>query len=314
MSTQPYTKPFIKWVGGKSQIINDVIDLYPDTMKNYHEIFLGGGSCLFAFLDKVERNEIKVQEKIYAYDINSKLINLYKNIQSNLNDVLEYLDKLITEYDNCKNLNVATKTERKSSHKPNSSKEAYYYWIRDKFNQTTLQETTSVDDTIQQSAMFIFLNKTCFRGVYREGPNGFNVPFGNYKNLSFYDKTHLEQISYLIRNVEFFNLDFRDSLNKVEKDDFVYLDPPYVPENSNSFVAYKESGFTIEDHKELFRLTGNLLSSFLMSNSDTTFIKDEFIDKYDNENKFTIIIIECKRSINSKNPGTKTNELLILKN
>lgn len=312
MSVQTYTKPFIKWVGGKSQIINDVIDLYPSTMKNYHEIFLGGGSCLFAFLDKVERGEIKVQEKIYAYDINKKLINLYKNIQSNLDDVIDYLDKLINEYNNCKELNVSCKTERKSSRKPNSSKEAYYYWVRDNFNKS--QDETKSVDTISESAMFIFLNKTCFRGVYREGPNGFNVPFGNYKNLTFYDKTHLEQISYLIRNVEFCNLDFKNSLNKVGKDDFVYLDPPYVPENSKSFVAYKESGFSIEDHKELFRLTGNLLCSFLMSNSDTTFIKDEFFDKYDNENKFTIIILECKRSINSKNPGAKTNELLILKN
>lgn len=302
-----YTKPFLKWVGGKSQIIDDVIDLFPATIKNYHEIFIGGGSVLLALLNKIEKDEIKLQDKIYCYDLNRKLINLYKNIQTNLDDILSNLDILIKEYDECKNLNVSNKAERKSRTKPTSSKESYYYYIRDKFNDENI-------DSISESAMFIFLNKTCFRGVYREGPKGFNVPFGNYKNLSFYDKTHLEEVSYLIQNVEFQHLDFRESLTKIiDKDDFVYLDPPYLPESKNSFVSYKASGFSLKDHQSLFNLTGNLCCGFLMSNANQPMIYDEFIDKYNTQDKFTIIILECKRSINSKNPGLKTEEILIQK-
>jgi DNA adenine methylase len=295
-----YTKPFLKWVGGKTQIIDDVLDLFPETTENYHEIFVGGGSVLFGFLDKIERGEVKLRDKVYAYDSNKKLINLYKNIQSNLDDVKRVLDNLIKDYNECKSLNVSIKAERnpQNLNSAKKSKEAYYYWIRNNFNKPN-------NDSITESAMFIFLNKTCFRGVYREGPNGFNVPFGNYKNPGFYEDEHLHHISNLIRDVVFNCCDFRDSLKNPKNGDFVYLDPPYA----DTFSSYQAGGFDLNDHLTLFSLTENLPCKFLMSNSYVDTVIDNFIDK----NDFSTIIIECKRTINSKNPGAKSNECLILK-
>ena len=155
------------------------------------------------------------------------------------------------------------------------------------------------------TAYFIFLNKTCFRGLYREGPNGFNVPFGNYKNPEIVNMDHLKEISSLIKNVIFTHSSFEESFKKVSDDDFVYLDTPYAPENDKSFVSYTASGFTEEQHKLLFKTAKKF--KFVMSNSDVDMVKDEFKDN----KKFTIKIISCKRSINSKKPNSKTNEVII---
>ncbi len=159
-------------------------------------------------------------------------------------------------------------------------------------------------NSFKGSAYFIFLNKTCFRGLYREGPNGFNVPFGNYDNPEILNEEHLKKISNLIKDVEFIHSDFDESMYFINKDDFTYLDPPYAPENNKSFVGYTDGGFDIDSHLKLFKLTKKY--KFLMSNADVKLVRDNF-----NDRKYIIKTILCKRSINSKKPGSKTNEVLI---
>jgi DNA adenine methylase len=161
--------------------------------------------------------------------------------------------------------------------------------------------------------MFIFLNKTCFRGVFRVGPNGFNVPYGHYKNPEIINKEHLEEIADLIQNVIFECCDFTTSLTRIEPNDFVYLDPPYAPETSNSFVGYTENGFNIENHNNLFKLIHNLTDTnkkIMLSNADVDLVRENFCNCAKNE-KYSTLSILCKRSINSKNPDAKAKEVII---
>lgn len=293
-----YEKPIIKWIGGKTQIIDTVIENFPNEINNYHELFLGGGSVLIAVLQNVEKNKIKINGTINAYDINETLINMYKNIQNNSEQVIIEINKIITIYNNLENISINRKPITILESK--TSQESYYYWIRIQFNKL-LQEQKN---TFLGSAYFIFLNKTCFRGVYREGPKGFNVPFGHYKNPEIINEEHIKRISKLIKNVKFNCSSFEQTFNKIDKNDFIYLDPPYAPENNKSFVSYTSLGFTLEQHNLLFSLCKKF--KFLMSNADVELVKNSFLDTL-----YTIKIISCKRSINSKKPGSKTNEVLI---
>jgi len=292
-------KPFMKWVGGKSQIINKIIEKFPKKINNYYEIFLGGGSVLLALLSLEKAGEIVIKNKVYAYDLNEPLINIYKNIQSNKDELFEYITQYITEYDNITgesvNRSPATVEEAKTS------KESYYYWIRSMFN--------SMDkNTIEYSAVFMFLNKTCFRGVYREGPKGFNVPYGHYKNTpTIITKVELDTISELIKDVEFICGDFRKSMLNIKKGDYVYLDPPYAPETKTSFVKYTKEGFDLECHTALINEIKKIKSKnikFAMSNSKVTLITENF----DDCNMDDII---ARRAINSKNPESVTTEVII---
>lgn len=287
-------KPCLKWVGGKTQIIKTVIDNFPKEIKNYHEPFLGGGSVLLALL---QNEEIKISGNIYASDLNFNLISFYKNVQNHASELVKEIKLITQDFDKCGNgiLNKRVSSKEESM----ISKETYYYWIRSQFNKNE-------KGTLKSSAMFIFINKTCFRGLYREGPNGFNVPYGNYKSL-FIDETHIINVSKLIKDVNFSTLSFEESMKKINKGDFIYLDPPYAPETEKSFVGYNSSGFDINCHNSLFNMCKNIADDgnlFLMSNSDVKFVRD-FFDKY------KILTISCKRSINSKNPSSRTNELLI---
>jgi len=287
-------KPFLKWVGGKTQIIDQVLSMFPNEMNNYHEPFLGGGSVLLGVLSSPD---IKIQGKIYASDINPKLIALYKNIQSAQEDVITELNKLVNDFSKAK----GTEVNRDPSciDEALTSQESYYYWVRKTFNSQT-------NDTPMSAAMLLFLNKTCFRGVYREGPRGFNVPFGNYKNPSIFEPEYIRSVSVLIKDVIFVTQSFESSLEKVSSGDFVYMDPPYAPENDTSFVKYTKDGFGKGNHELLFRLAREKCGAFVLSNSDVKLVRDSFPEPL-----YSTQVISCRRSINSKNPEARTNEVLV---
>ena len=290
-------KPFIKWVGGKTQIINNIISKIPKEIKNYHELFLGGGSVLLAVLSLQKCNKIKIQNKIYAYDINENLINMYKNIQNNKDELYEFLKKYFEDYDSLKGKEINRNPN--SIEEAKKSKENFYYWIRKKYNNMD-------KNSIECSSIFIFLNKTCFRGMYREGPNGYNVPYGHYKKTpSIISKKELDNISELIKDVEFKKKNFKESIKNIKEGDFLYLDPPYAPENSKSFVGYVSDGFSLEDHNLLFNEIKKFKKvKFIMSNSKVELVTNSFKD-YKCED------IKARRAINSKKPDSTTTEVII---
>jgi DNA adenine methylase len=296
-------KPILKWVGGKTQILDKLIVDFPVEINNYREIFLGGGSVLFTLLSYVKNGIININGNIYAYDLNEPLIYVYKNIQTHYNELYDMLQTIIIDFNECRNGEINRKPVNIIEAK--IAKENYYYWIRSEYNKLCLSDKKS----ILGSAMFIFLNKTCFRGVFRVGPNGFNVPYGHYNNPEIINKEHLEEIHNLIQDVIFECRDFNTSLTMVEQNDFIYLDPPYAPETDNSFVGYTENGFNIENHTNLFKLIHFLTdknNKIMLSNSDVSLIRENFTNE-----KYKILSILCKRSINSKNPDTKTKEVII---
>ena len=298
-------KPILKWVGGKTQIINNLINQFPIEINNYYEIFLGGGSVLLALLTYIKNGIINIQGNIYAYDLNEPLIYTYKNIQSNHNELYIELQKIIIDFNSCFNNDINRKPANIEEAKNN--KENYYYWIRSEYNKLNSDDKK----TIIGSAMFIFLNKTCFRGVFRIGPNGFNVPYGHYNNPEIINKNHLDIINELIQNVIFECIDFNVSLiiDNFHINDFIYLDPPYAPEKQTSFVKYTENGFDINNHYKLFSLIHELTNKnikLMISNSDVSLVRDNFTN-----DKYNIISILCKRSINSKKPESKSKEVII---
>ena len=299
-------KPFLKWVGGKTQIIHDVLALFPKRIHNYHEPFLGGGSVLLALLSD---ESVVITGRIYASDINPHLIAIYKNIQHRPEDVITEVKRLADEYAKCTGSVINRKPA--SIEEAMSSPESYYFWIRSQFNRITKSaaEHISSAGSLKASALLLFMNKTCFRGLYREGPNGFNVPFGNYKNPTIIDEAHIRKVSVLIRDVIFTCESYVDSLARVSghpDEDFVYMDPPYAPETSKSFVGYTADGFSLDDHKILFSICDKIEARMLMSNADVALVNAAFA-----EPKYAKKTISCKRSINSKSPESRTNEVLI---
>lgn len=267
-------RPLLKWVGGKTQLLSEVFALFPETIRDYYEPFVGGGSVLLHLL----ASGISVRT-IYASDTNPILINFYKAVQSNVEELIVCLTSIQTEYTNSAN------------------KEEFYYEMRTLFNATP-------HDSVDSAARFLFLNKTCFRGVYREGPRGFNVPFGHYKSTEFFDESEVRKFSEMIRRVVFTCESFETALKKPKKGDFVYADPPYVPEKATSFVGYVADGFS--KHKELFDMLRGLPCEFVMSNSNVPLVVESFPE-------YTIKKVEARRAIHSKDPGSRTIEVLITK-
>lgn len=333
-------KPFLKWVGGKTQIIDTILSKFPNDnieIENYHELFLGGGSVLLALLSLQKQNKITINHNIYAYDINKDLIHVYKNIKNNKDTLFYYITKYIEEYNSITIFNVDVteppnkpmdkksveyaewskssevkkyRKDVKSKRNPTTkdsalkSKESYYYWLRSKYN--------SIDkNSIECSALFMIINKLCFRGMYREGKNGYNIPFGNYKKTpSIITKNNLDCISDLIKDVEFIHCGFKESIKKVDEGDFVYLDPPYAPIVGNSFVGYTADGFGLETHKQLFNAILDLnkkKAKFVMSNAKVDLVTTTFKDFYDSKRDDIV----ARRSINSKKPGSTTTEVII---
>ncbi len=271
-------KPLIKWVGGKHKLLHHLLTKFPTTINNYHELFLGGGSVLLGVLSAQENKKITIKGKLYAYDSNPVLIGFYKAIQSNWKELYDTIMKI---------KKAGEKVEDKE----------YYYYIRQLYN--------SRDDTdMARIAEFVYLNKTCFRGIFRLNKSGgFNVPHGNYKNPKIADPIEFEKVSKSIQNVEFICSDFED-VDIRSKKDFVYMDPPYVPEKKDSFVAYDKVGFTEEKHNALFDKCVKMKCKWMMSNSNTEPVREKL-------KKFNIVEIDARRAINSKNPAAKTKEVVV---
>lgn len=297
---QKIQKPFLKWVGGKTQILDNVLSKIPKKFNNYRELFLGGGSVLLAVLSLQKQGKIDIQGKIYAYDINETLIHVYKHVQNNKDALFGHIERYINEYDSLDGTDINRKPATIDEAK--TSKESYYYWIRDKYN--------NIDDksSVERSALFMIINKLCFRGMYREGPKGYNVPYGHYKTTpTIITREDLDIVSELIQDVVFECCGFETSIKKSVKGDFVYLDPPYAPENAKSFVGYVADGFDLNAHNNLFDGVKSLKKKkihFAMSNAKVDLVMDNFKDY-----KFEDIV--ARRAINSKDPSAVTTEVIV---
>lgn len=336
MKKSTVVKPLIKWVGGKTQIIDTLISQFPTRIHNYWEPFVGGGSVLLAVLSAIRDGRIELTGNIHVFDLNVALISLYKNIQSNPINLYDEIQKFKQEYEAIPIMKLETKPDKTNKNNKQKipkkailsdtdahlSQENYFYWMRQKYNQT-MDKTT-----IPASAMFVFLNKTCFRGVFREGPNGFNVPFGHYKNPEIVDCDHLFEIHTLLNNnhVVFECSDFNNSISKAiennngtninkhnhNHEDFMFLDPPYAPETATTFVGYTSDGFSLDQHNLLFDLIDRVTQTsssikVMMTNHNVSLIRDRFTPNHG----YTCQTIECRRAINSIKPDSKTNEVIV---
>jgi len=237
-------QPFLKWLGGKTQILKPIFEKFPKTIKgNYYETFVGAGSVFLELIRKHEQEEITFNNfnletpRIYVNDINTNLIYLYQSIKNKPNKLKKEIKKykdMYHSFDRLNNKETGKRTDTKKLEKIEldeiETKEEYYYIIRKRFNQ--IKDSDPNTNLIERAALLVFLNKTCFKGVYRENNNGeFNVPFGNYNNISMFSPEQIDSLSYYFKkyNVQFCNMDFREFNQMVKKNDFVYMDPPYFP-------------------------------------------------------------------------------------
>jgi DNA adenine methylase len=290
-------KPFVKWAGGKSQLIPEISKKYPAELgkqiNKYCEPFVGGGAVLFDVLSKYNLKQVMIN------DINKDLINTYKQIKNRPEKIIEELYQLQGLY------HPLSSEERKK----------IYYEKRERFNLIKINgdETKNIESAV----LFIFLNKTCFNGLYRVNKKGlFNVPIGSYKKPPICDEDNIKKTSILLQHTEIKCEDFENCLDFIDNRTFVYIDPPYRPLNqTSSFNAYDDSIF---DDNEQMRLR-NFMDSIteknartILSNSDPKNIdtKDNFFD--DLYRHYKIKRISAKRMINSvaKSRGS-ISELLI---
>lgn len=286
--TKIVAKPFIKWAGGKSQLLTQLDDALPTniketkTIERYIEPFVGGGAFFFFLKSKYN------VKKAYLLDINPDLILCYQVIKSNRNKLIQELRKLSVDF-------------KKLS--PSERKE-FYYTIRKEFNKTKIfVHTSKISSTlIRRAAQVIFLNKTCYNGLFRQNKKGeFNVPYGNYKNPKICDKENLVNVSELLKNTAIINDDF-SSIDRYCKDDtLVYFDPPYLPiSKTSNFTNYSKDNFTYSDHRRLakkFNELSNKSLFLLLSNSNPkNYNAEHSLEKL--YKKFTITFAEAKRNIN----------------
>lgn len=274
-------KPFIKWAGGKNQLLNELAKKLPfenyNNITKYAEPFVGGGAVLFYIL-----NNYNIKE-VYISDINSKLIVTYKIIKKNVDELIIKLEKIQEEY-----LRL-----------DENSRKIYYLEKRKEFNLSNLND-------IDIATLFIFLNKTCFNGLYRVNKKGeFNVPMGKYKKPLICDRENLKQVSNKLKNVKIICGDYKKSMKFIDSDTFVYFDPPYRPINiTSSFTAYTKDSFTDNEQIELAKYIDKLTekgAKIMLSNSDPKNVNknDAFFDELYNKNKYNIFRVKAKRTINS---------------
>ena len=275
--TNKLVAPVVKWVGGKRQLLPEIKKYSPKKFNTYFEPFVGGGAVLFEFQPK---NAI-------VNDINKELINLYSVIQNNVEELISKLSDTDTY----------------------SNTSECYYKIREldrepqKYNKMT---------GIDRAARILYLNKTCYNGLYRVNSVGeFNSPFGSYKNPNIVNEITLRAVNKYFNesNIKFLNVDFENAVKNAKKGDFIYFDPPYAPiSKTSNFTGYNESGFGENEQIRLKTLCDILDKKgvkFLLSNSDCEFIRELYRD-------YNIVTIKAKRAINSNgnNRGT-VSEVLI---
>ena len=271
-------KPFVKWAGGKRQIIDKLLELVPYEFDTYYEPFIGGGALLFELAPK----------KAVINDYNAELINTYNVICDD-----DKFDK------RCRELN---------KHEKNHS-EDYYYEVRNKDrNKNTFNRLADYT----RAARTIYLNKACFNGLYRvNSKNEFNVPFGKKIKVNTYERDNLLLVhSYLINNdVKILNVDFEESVKEAKKGDFIYFDPPY-DSDTETFNSYTEDGFGKEEQKRLadvFKDLDRRGCYVMLSNHNTKLVNELYKD-------YNIHVIEAKRNINSNGKKRGKVEEVIVTN
>ena len=267
--------PVVKWVGGKRQLLGDIVPLIPKNFSTYVEPFVGGGAVLFDVQPK----------KAIVNDFNSELINIYEVIKEKPNELILALEE----------------HERLNS-------EEYFYEIR----ALDRNENYAGMNNVEKAARIIYLNKTCFNGLFRVNQAGqFNSPYGKYKNPNIVNMPVVLAMSkyFNSNNIKIINGDYKNVLRNLRKGAFVYFDPPYMPISfSSSFTGYMENGFDKQQQIELKEECDKLNSKgikFLLSNSDHPFIRELY-------REYKIIIVKAKRSINSSgNKRGGINEILV---
>ena len=259
-------QPFLKWVGGKRQLLSQLIPLLPKDINNYHEPFLGGGAMFFELFEQGYLEG----KKTFISDINSELINTYQVVK-------KYPEKLILELKKFASLHS----------------NEFYYQIREWDRKEDFFNT----DEVLRATRFIYLNKTCFNGLYRVNKsNQNNVPIGKYKNPNICDEVNIYNSSLALQDAIITNMSYENSIKNIENHDFLYLDPPYYPVNETSnFTSYDANNFLAEEQCQLhkFFTKCSKIAHVMQSNSDTDFIKN----LYEN---YEINTIMASRFINSK--------------
>lgn len=253
-------KPVVKWAGGKSKVINQISKYIPTNFNNYHEPFVGGGALFFYLFETIKLN----RKKAYLSDFVDELINLYLVIKSDVENLIYISDRHV--YD-----------------------KKYYY-------DTRAQDPIRLTE-LQRASRFLYLNKTCFNGLYRVNQKGqFNVSFGDYKNPVIVDEKTLKSANEAFRCAEIFAGDFELVLNNAQEKDFIYLDPPYVPLSTTSnFTSYTANRFGAKDQARLKNVFAELSSRgcyVMLSNSNVDLVKEMYFGN-------NIKTITSQRAINS---------------
>jgi len=270
-------RPFLKWAGGKRQLVPEIKKYVPKKYGTYHEPFVGAGALLFELQPP----------KAVINDSNSELINCYQVIKDSVDELIDNLREFKFK-----------------------NEEEYYYQIRDWDRQ--FNEYKNIP-TPRRAARILYLNKTCYNGLFRVNSHGqFNVPFGRYKNPNILDEAALKAINKYLNNnkIDIFNTDFEEALKDAKKGDFVYLDPPYDPiSNTASFTGYDVNGFDKNEQKRLKKVFDDLTSrgcKVILSNASTDFIKNLY------EDSGSLITVAATRNINSNAfKRGKVDEVLI---
>lgn len=274
MKNNPLVSPVVKWVGGKRQLLQDILKHIPDRYSTYYEPFVGGGAVLFHLQP----------EKIVINDINEELMSVYNVICNNVEELIEDLKKHKNESD-------------------------YFYKIRELDRD---REKYAQLNNIGRASRIIYLNKTCYNGLFRVNRQGeFNTPFGRYKNPNIVNEATLRAVNNYFNKAKVTLKcgDFEEAVKGIRKGSFVYFDPPYDPvSDSANFTGYDKGGFDKDEQMRLKKLCDKLNNrgvKFLLSNSSTEFILDLYKD-------YNITIVKAKRSINSKGDGRgDVNEVLV---